>query len=94
MAEIEIHRNDDAGRYELSVGGELATIADFHDEDERRVFPNTVTSPRFRGNGYAAKLVRTALEDAADEERQVVPSCWFVAEYIDDHTEYQALVAD
>jgi predicted GNAT family acetyltransferase len=93
MADTEIRRNDGAGRYELWIGTDLAAFADFHDEGSTRHFPHTVTTTRFRGQGLAGQLVQRALDDADADNRTVVPSCWFVAEYIENHPRYKELVA-
>ncbi len=93
MDDVEIRHNEAAGRYELHRGGHLASIVEFQVLDDRIVFPHTETSPRFRGQGLAAQVVKAALEDARTSGRQVVPACWFVAEYIDEHPEYRSLVA-
>lgn len=91
--EIEIRRVDEASRYELVMDGVVASYADFRDDGSRLTLPHTVTEPHFRGRGLAGKVVRAALDDARDTGRTVVPSCWFVAQFIDDHDEYQDLLA-
>jgi uncharacterized protein len=45
------------------------------------------------GQGYAAALAVAALDFARSEGRQVLPSCPFVAEYIQRHPTYADLVA-
>ncbi len=89
----EIRNNRDAGRYELLADNTVASIADYYlDSAGRIVFPHTETVPAFRGRGYAAQLVRAALDEARREGRSVVAACWFVAEFIDEHAEYGDLV--
>ena len=92
--DIAIHRNDTAGRYELHVDGALASFADFQRDGGTVVMPHTVTMPEFRGHGLAAQVVRAALDDflADDTTTKVVPTCWFVAELIEAHEEYQPLI--
>jgi predicted GNAT family acetyltransferase len=38
-------------------------------------------------------MIDQALRDARDEELEVVPFCWFVAQYIGTHPEFVHLVA-
>jgi hypothetical protein len=38
-------------------------------------------------------MIDQALRDARDEGLEVVPFCWFVAEYIGAHPEFLPLVA-
>ena len=41
----------------------------------------------------AAQLVRYALDDVRRSGRPVVATCWYVADFIDEHPEYRDLVA-
>lgn len=93
MAEHEIRRNDADRRYELLVDGQLAGIADFHLDGERVVLPHTEIDPSRRGQGLGAILVQGALDDIRSAGRTVVPACWYVREYIDEHPDQQDLLA-
>jgi len=93
MSDIEITNNTEANRYELRVDGELASIAEYTPSGGRLVFDHTETLPAFRGRGLAAKLVAAALADVRERKFGVVPSCWFVAEFIDEHPEFGELVS-
>jgi len=90
---IEVTEQVEAGRYEVRVDGELAGFADRTVRDGLMVLPHTVVEPRFRGRGLAAELVRRALDDARAQGLQVVPRCWYVAQYIGDHPADQDLLA-
>jgi predicted GNAT family acetyltransferase len=89
----EITFNEGAGRFELRVDGQLASIADYRVQGDRVVMPHTVTSLGYRNRGLAAEVVRAALDDARARGLQVVPMCWFVAEFLEAHPEYQDLTA-
>ena len=70
------------------VGDELADHSelDHRDEgDDLRVMHHTGVRPAFEGQGLAARLVRRALDDARADGVQVVPTCWYVAGYLDRH---------
>lgn len=82
---IEVTDHAAAGRYEVRVDGELAGFADRTVRDGVMVLPHTVVDPSFRGRGLAAELVRRALDDARQQGLDVIPSCWYVAQYIGDH---------
>lgn len=45
-----------------------------------------------RGQGLGAVLVQGALDDVRTTGRTVVPEYWYVAEFIDEHPEYQGLL--
>jgi predicted GNAT family acetyltransferase len=86
---VEIRRGE--YRYELLVGGRLASHVELRPTGDRIVMPHTFTQPGFRGHGYAERVVRAALDDLVAAGERVVPSCWFVAEVI-QRPEYRPLV--
>jgi len=62
--------------------------------DDRTVdFVSTYTPPALRGRGIAARVVKRALEWAESEGLRVVPSCWFVAEYVERDPSWQRVIA-
>lgn len=93
--DVEIRNAEDASRYELRVDGELASIATYRVFDDNTiVFPHTETAPRWRGRGLAEQVVGRALDDARAAGRSIVPTCWFVARFVDQHPAYADLVGD
>ena len=90
---IAIANEPERSRYELRVGDELVGVADYVLRDGVVVFPHTEILPVHRGQGLAAQLIRYALDDVRRSGRPVVASCWFVADFIDEHPEYRDLVA-
>jgi predicted GNAT family acetyltransferase len=88
-----VTRNETANRYELHVDGELVGIADYAERGDVLVIPHTEIDPSRRGQGLGAVLVRGTLDDVRTTGRKVVPSCWYVAQFIDQHPTYQDLVA-
>ena len=88
-----VHHNPDRSRYELLVDGRVAGVADYRLGDDVIVFPHTEIVAQLRGRGLGAVLVQGALDDVRDAGRRVVPACWYVARFIDEHEEYQALLA-
>lgn len=87
----EVRDNPTRHRYELFAGGELVGIADYHRRREVVVLPHTVIEPAHRGKGYGAVLVRGALDDLRRRGERVDAQCWYVAAFIDDHVDYQAM---
>lgn len=90
--QTEVRRNDNRSRYELLVEGEVIGVADFRDAGDAVVLPHTEILPTHRGQGWGDVLVRAALDDLRSTGATVVPTCWFVAEYIEAHPEYQELL--
>jgi uncharacterized protein len=83
----------DLGRYELRRDDELLAFADYTVRGDVLELPHTVTVAAHRGQGHAGQLVAFALADIRRAGRRVLPTCWFVAQYIDDHPEFTDLVA-
>jgi predicted GNAT family acetyltransferase len=89
----EVRRNDADRRYELLDDGQLVGIADFHIEGSKVILPHTEIDPRRRGQGLGAVLVEGVLEDIRHAGRTVVPACWYVRQYIDEHPDQADLLA-
>ena len=90
---VAVTNNEERSRYELLIDGEVVGIADYSLSGEQVVIPHTEIDPRRRGQGLGAVLVQGALDDLRAGGRTVVPVCWYVAQYIDQHPEYQDMVA-
>jgi predicted GNAT family acetyltransferase len=89
----EVRRNEPDCRYELYVDGVMVGIADFSVDGSTVVIPHTEIEPGRRNNGLGALLVKGALDDIRAAGRKVVPSCWYVRQYIDEHPEEFDLLA-
>ena len=81
------------GRFSVSVNGAVAHL-EYELRAERTMdTTRTFTPPAARGLGVASRLVRMALDHARTEGWSVVPSCSYVAAWIDRHPEYKDLLA-
>jgi predicted GNAT family acetyltransferase len=89
----EVRDNPEASRYELAVDGELVGVADYYLAGSLLVFPHTEIAHEVRGQGLGAVLVKAALDAARASGYQVVPRCWYVAEFVAEHPEYEDLIA-
>jgi predicted GNAT family acetyltransferase len=89
----EVRDNAEASRYELTVDGELVGVAEYYLQGTVLVFPHTVIAPEHRGRGFGAVLVQGALDGARAGGHRVIPQCWYVADFLAEHPEYQDLVA-
>jgi predicted GNAT family acetyltransferase len=81
----QIRRNEDARRYELVIDDELVGIADYSVNGSVVVLPHTEIEPSQRGRGLGAVLVKGVLDDVRAQGRTVVPTCWYVRDYIREH---------
>jgi predicted GNAT family acetyltransferase len=82
----------ESARYEFVVEGRVIGIAEYRIGPDYVVLHHTHTAPQHRGQGVAEQLVAGVLDDLRREGCKVVPSCWYVAQFIDDHPAYQDLL--
>ena len=54
---------------------------------------STYVPPADRGRGIAARLVQAAVEYARAEGLRIIPSCWYVAQWMRAHPEHADLLA-
>lgn len=94
--DIAVTVNPHRSRYEITVDGAVVGHADYRRSDGTVVLPHTEIDPAMRGRGLAAVLVERVLGDLLAESElrpvTVVPSCWFVAEFIDANPRYAVLL--
>lgn len=93
MTAVDLRNNEEQSRYELAINGELVGIADYTLDGDIVVLPHTEIERSRRGQGLGAQLVQYALDDVRASNRHVVPLCWFVAQFIDEHPGYADLTS-
>jgi hypothetical protein len=99
----EVRDNPEKSRYELVEDGRLLGVADYRPMGSvlpggtpgptKLAFPHTEIVPARRRQGLGAVLVQGALDDVRRKGATVVPMCWFVAEFMEEHPEYADLRA-
>ena len=94
MAEdaINVVNNEVAERFEVQLDGSIALLQ-YRRLGERIVYIHTEVPDALAGRGIGGALARTSLEFARAQHLTVVPLCPFVRAYIQQHPEYQTLVA-
>jgi predicted GNAT family acetyltransferase len=86
--------NPDRSRYELRDDGRLLGFTEYHERDDGvLVFPHTVITEPKRGAGYGSTLVQGALDAVRAQGRTIVAECPFVQRFVEEHPDYQDLVA-
>ena len=86
--------NEDEGRYDIVVDGEVAgfTVVDVH--GDVAIFPHTEIASEYEGHGLASELIAGALDDVRATGLRVIARCPFVRDFIEKHGEYQDLLAE
>lgn len=90
---LEFRHEAEAKRYTVRDEGSLVTVLQYAEQPDAVSFYHTVTVPHRRGEGTAARLVEYAVDDVVSRGvTKIVPSCWFVAEWFDEHPERASLL--
>jgi uncharacterized protein len=73
--------------------GSLAGVLTYQLTGTIVVYTHTEVDPAFEGQGVGSLLARTAMDDARDRARTVVPLCPFLTSWLEKHPEYEKLLA-
>lgn len=83
----------DASRYTLHRDGQLVSALDYRDDGRAVAMTRAFTVPSFRGHGHAAEVVaRAVAELEAAGDREIIPVCWYVAQWFDDNPDHAAIL--
>ena len=88
-----VRDHPEAQRYELVIDGVVVGIADYHPVPRGIAVVHTEIEHGRRGQGLGDVLVRGVLDDLRARELTVVPQCWFVRQFGQDHPEYSDVFA-
>ena len=92
MAHELIH-DTERHRYLLRVDGALVSAADYVARPGSISFTHTFTDPKQRGHGFAGEVVQFAIDDVEQNSAdRVIPMCWYVAKWFDEHPERAGLL--
>jgi uncharacterized protein len=80
---IDVRHDRDGHRFVADVDGYEAYLAYGMVGDDRVDFRSTFSPPELRGRGVAGEIVAKALEWARAEGLTVIPSCSYVAKYLE-----------
>ncbi|MCQ9385172.1 N-acetyltransferase [Brevibacterium sp. 50QC2O2] len=76
-----------------AAGDAVQTTAPAAPAPTTRVFNHTVTVPEFGGRGYAAQVVRAALDDAVARGLRIRSECSYVTHFLSEHHDWDAHLA-
>ena len=93
VSEAEVVDAPEASRYELRVDGRLVGLAAYRLRNDRIVFTHTEVDEACEGRGLGTVLATAALDDARRRRLDVVPLCPFIAHVIEEHPQYESIVA-
>lgn len=90
--EYTVIHDEKVNRFEVLESGQIAFIQ-YNERNGVIDMIHTFVPRQLEGQGVGSALTRYALEYARDEHLKVIPSCSFIATYIDRHNEYKDLLA-
>ena len=91
MADV-VH-NPSESRYEIHVDGEVAGFTQYRQRDGAIDFVHTEIDDAFEGQGLGSQLAGGALDAVRAEGRRVIATCPFIRGWIEQHEDYQDLLA-
>lgn len=89
----DITHNLATQRFEVTIDGHTGFLSYEVIDDNTLNYNHTIVPKELGGRGLGTALVKHALDYARDNGKKVVPSCSFVASYINRRDEYQPLLA-
>ena len=88
---LEVIKNDETNRFELTVDGYIAFI-DFRQQDQIIKLIHTEVPEELGGRGVAAALVEKTLVYLETNNYSLYPYCPYVFAYIKKHPEWKRMV--
>ena len=94
MTDLTFANDTAASRYTLHRGDDLVSVLDYRDHVRTVALTRAFTVPSFRGHGYAGEITERAVADIeARGDREVLPVCWYVADWFAAHPERAGVLA-
>jgi predicted GNAT family acetyltransferase len=91
---MSIEHDAQAHRFTLRVPSGIATLSYSPAGPGVLDLFSTYVPGSDRGRGYAALLVEAAVGYARGEGLRIIPTCWYVAHWIQRHPEHADLLSD
>ncbi len=88
----KVRNNIEDSRFEIDLGGK-SVHADYHMSGHVMTIYHVYTPPEYRGQGLATLVTKAALDYAKENNLKVIPQCPYARGDINQHKEYQDLVA-
>jgi predicted GNAT family acetyltransferase len=85
--------NEGVSQFELYMNGRMAFL-EYYKEGNKIFLTHTEAPPELQGSGAAKELVKKALEYSKENKLTVVPSCSYVAHYVNQHPEWRKILSE
>ena len=91
--QLDLQHDESGSRYVLRSSGETVGLIEYRQDGDVLELLHTEVLPQGQGKGIGTVLVRQVLDEIRSHDRRIVPSCPFVARFIEEHPDYADLVA-
>ncbi|HEV2529397.1 MAG TPA: GNAT family N-acetyltransferase [Thermomicrobiales bacterium] len=88
-----VTHDDQTSRYDIHEGSVSRGHIDYRADGQVIDMHHTEVDPSQQGRGIGSRLASGALDDVRSRGLKVVPSCPFIADYIERHPKYTDLIA-
>jgi predicted GNAT family acetyltransferase len=89
---MKIFEDPENHRYVAEDDDAIVGVTVYHMAGGRHIFVHTEIDPTYTGKGVGSALARYALDDVKSKGGSIVPLCPFIAGWIEQHSEYGALI--
>ena len=89
---IKILHDVDVCKFYCVIDGQESHLNYSDSGDGTLDFYQTYVPSALRGQGLATRIVKEAMQYAAEQHLRVIPSCWFVGLFFKRHPEYAGLL--
>lgn len=93
IADQQLIVNEDENQFELQLEDGKAVV-EYVLTGNKINLVHTEVPKEFTGKGIAAILVKKVLEYVKQKNYILIPSCSYVAKYVDNHPEYHSLLSE
>jgi hypothetical protein len=93
MESAELIDNTSQNQFEINVNGATAFV-EYVIRDNKIYLTHTEVPVALQGEGVGKTLVKKTLQQIKDNNQVLVPSCSFVAAYINDNPEWHSLLSE
>lgn len=91
---VNIEHHKENNRFQTTIENRKAYLSYRKQGEGTLEYYKTFVPEQDRDRGIASQLTRAALTYAKNNDLKVIPTCPFVASYIEEHREFEALRAD
>jgi predicted GNAT family acetyltransferase len=93
VMQIDIKHDPDRQRFVAQLDGKEANLQYSQTDEKTLDYKSTFVPEEYREKGIGERIVLEALGFARDNGYEVIPSCPFVRYVLEEHSEYDDVVA-